>query len=140
MSMIGGSEWMVRMALRARDRTRISPSGGPHWTYFSRTPAVLPPATKGRPDSGILKLYFLPGWCHTWHMPQPHGFDYSQRGDDVLITHHGRRATVLRGSAAAAFLEDVGDGDAQLLMARVTGHYAHGNERTARNHPRNRGR
>jgi hypothetical protein len=59
----------------------------------------------------------------------------------VVITHHGRRATVLRGSAATRFLADVDDeADDQELMARVTGNYRHGNERTAKEHPRNRGR
>jgi len=45
---------------------------------------------------------------------------------------------VLRGSRGAAFLEDVADGDGQELMTRLTGSYKRGNERTARNHPRNR--
>lgn len=70
---------------------------------------------------------------------RPQGFKYRPRPDgSVLITHHGRRATVLRGSRGAAFLEDVADGDGQELMARLTGSYKRGNERTARNHPRNR--
>ena len=76
-------------------------------------------------------------------MPAPEGFDYDVRGGEVVITHHGRRATVLRGSAANRFLadvEDVGDDVGQELMARATGNYRHGNERTARNHPRNSGR
>lgn len=73
-------------------------------------------------------------------MPGPEGFDHETRGGEVVITHHGRRATVLRGAAAARFLADVEDSghdDAQELMARVTGNYRRGNERTARNHPRN---
>ncbi len=74
-------------------------------------------------------------------MPGPEGFAYDVRGADVVITHHGRRATVLRGPAATRFLADVEDGaDEQELMARVTGNYRRGNERTARDHPRNRGR
>lgn len=73
-------------------------------------------------------------------MPGPEGFDYVVRGGEVVITHHGRRATVLRGDAAARFLDDVVDGDDQELMARVTGNYRRGNERTAKNHPRNSGR
>jgi hypothetical protein len=68
----------------------------------------------------------------------PEGFAFSLRGDDVLITHHGRRATVLRGAAAARFLEQVAAGDPQLVMARATGNYRRGNERVARSHPRNR--
>ncbi|MDO5736757.1 MAG: hypothetical protein Q4P15_09810 [Propionibacteriaceae bacterium] len=73
-------------------------------------------------------------------MPRPRGFNYTVQGDEVIITHHGRRAGVLRGPASARFLADVERDDAQLLMARITGQYRHGNERTARNHPRNRAR
>ncbi|QTV79928.1 hypothetical protein KAE78_01730 [Microbacterium sp. NIBRBAC000506063] len=72
-------------------------------------------------------------------MPSPHGFDYQRRGDEVVITHHGRRATVLRGARAAEFLERVEREDPQLLMARLTGDYRRGNERAARQHPRNQG-
>ncbi|KGN39461.1 hypothetical protein [Knoellia subterranea] len=69
----------------------------------------------------------------------PEGFDWSERKDgSVVITHHGAVATVLRGRRAADFVEDVEAGDDQELMARVTGNYKHGNERTAKNHPRNR--
>jgi len=74
-------------------------------------------------------------------VPAPEGFDYDVRGGEVVVTHHGKRATVLRGNAAARFLADVEDGDdEQELMARVTGNYRRGNERTAKDHPRNRGR
>jgi hypothetical protein len=73
-------------------------------------------------------------------MPAPEGFDYDVRGAEVVITHHGRRAAVLRGAAAARFLDDVEQGDAQELMARATGNFRRGNERTAKNHPRNAGR
>ncbi len=71
---------------------------------------------------------------------RPIGFDYQLIGDDVVISHHGRRATTLRETAAVQFMVDVRAGDPQELMARVTGNYRHGNERTARNHPRNQGR
>ncbi|XVU22357.1 hypothetical protein ACQPZJ_34510 [Actinoplanes sp. CA-054009] len=71
----------------------------------------------------------------------PEGFTYRVRKNgDVEVLHHGRPASVLRGAAAARFLRDVEDGDPQELMARITGNYRHGNERTAKNHPRNRGR
>ncbi|WP_235735246.1 hypothetical protein [Nocardioides alcanivorans] len=71
----------------------------------------------------------------------PEGFGYSVRKDgSVSITHHGRPAGTLRGQRAADFLEDVETADDQELMARVTGNYKHGNERTARDHPRNRNR
>lgn len=72
-------------------------------------------------------------------MPDPEGFDYTIRRDQVVIRHHGHVATILRGSRARAFLDDVEAGDPQELMARLTGNYRRGNERVARNHPRNRG-
>ena len=71
----------------------------------------------------------------------PEGFTYRVRKNgDVELLHHGRFATVLRGAAAARFLVDVDGGDPQELMARLTGNYRHGNERTAKQHPRNRRR
>ncbi|MEW2138397.1 hypothetical protein AB0892_17650 [Streptomyces sp. NPDC005409] len=72
-------------------------------------------------------------------MPRPHGFTYEKVGDQyVAITHRGRAAATLRGGRAAKFLAEVESGDAQLVMARWTGAYKFGNERTARDHPRNR--
>ena len=50
----------------------------------------------------------------------------------MLITHHGRPATTLRGRRAADFLQDVESGDPQELMARLTGNYKRGNERPDR--------
>ncbi|RFU82424.1 hypothetical protein DY218_32875 [Streptomyces triticagri] len=74
-------------------------------------------------------------------MGRPGGFSYEQFGDgSVVITHQGRTAGTLRGARADKFLAEVASGDAQLVMARWTGAYKHGNERMARNHPRNRGR
>lgn len=73
-------------------------------------------------------------------MPPPTGFQYQQRGDGtVVITHHGKHATTLRGQRAAEFLDDV-DADPQEVMARWTGNYRRGNERMSRDHPRNRRR
>ena len=66
------------------------------------------------------------------------GFAFSQRGDAIVITHRGKNAVTLRGSAAARFLDDVKRGNPQQVMARVTGDYKRGNERTARAHPCNR--
>lgn len=62
-------------------------------------------------------------------MPEPTGFAYTKRQNgDVVITHHGRAATTLRGSAARKFLDRVVTDDPQQLMARVTGNYKRGNE------------
>ncbi|MFK7918776.1 MAG: hypothetical protein AB8G14_11895 [Ilumatobacter sp.] len=67
------------------------------------------------------------------------GFDWEQRKNgDVVISHHGRSAATLRGQRADEFLEDLTHGDAQDLMARLTGNYKRGNERQSRRHPRNR--
>ncbi|MEU9760884.1 hypothetical protein [Streptomyces sp. NPDC047985] len=74
-------------------------------------------------------------------MPAPHGFSYETRADGtVVITHRGRKATTLRGPRAAQFVAEVESGDEQAVMARWTGSYKFGNERTARNHPRNQRR
>jgi hypothetical protein len=71
-------------------------------------------------------------------MPDPKGFTFQERADgSVLILHHGRVATTLRGERAQQFLAEVDD-DPQQVMARWTGNYRHGNERMAKNHPRNR--
>ncbi len=55
----------------------------------------------------------------------------------VSISRRGRAVTTVRGDRSAAFLAEVGQDDPQQVMARWTGQYRHGNERTARNHPRN---
>lgn len=69
------------------------------------------------------------------------GFRYEHRADGtVLVTHRGRAAATLRGGRATEFLAEVARGDEQLVMARWTGNYKRGNERAAREHPRNRGR
>lgn len=70
-------------------------------------------------------------------MGSPGGFEYVVRGEDVVIRHHGKTATVLRGDRAAEFLTELEQGDPQLLMARVTGNYRRGNERASKQHPRN---
>ena len=60
----------------------------------------------------------------------------------VTIVRNGRMVTVLRGAAAGDFLAEVqgaAPGAAQQLMARATGNYKRGNERTAARHPRNGG-
>ncbi len=68
------------------------------------------------------------------------GFSYRASKDGtVFILRDGRVVTELRHDAAREFLADV-DGACfegeQLLMARTTGNYKHGNEREARQHPR----
>ncbi len=69
------------------------------------------------------------------------GFSHRvMKSGDVEVSHHGRVVTTLRGHDAAQFLAKVGSGSAQSAqqwMARVTGNYRRGNERLARQHPRN---
>ena len=70
------------------------------------------------------------------------GFTFcSKKSGEVEILHRGKLASTLRGTDALDFVSEVEAGefvDGQQLMARVTGNYKHGNERTASNHPRNR--
>ncbi|GAA2308298.1 hypothetical protein GCM10009853_077150 [Glycomyces scopariae] len=74
-------------------------------------------------------------------MSAPAGFAHRERGDGtVVITHRGRAAATLRGTRAAKFLAELAAGDPQLVMARWTGAYRFGTERTARDHPRNQAR
>jgi hypothetical protein len=68
----------------------------------------------------------------------PSGFSYEVQGKTVVISRYGKRASVLRGSAANRFLGEVESGDPQELMARATGNYKHGNERAGKAHPRSR--
>lgn len=63
-------------------------------------------------------------------MTEPSGFSYTKRKNgEVVITHHGRQAAVLREASATRFLARVNADNEQDLMARVTGNYKRGNER-----------
>jgi hypothetical protein len=63
-------------------------------------------------------------------MTKPTGFSCKQRkSGDVVISHHGRVATILRGQKARSFLTKLVGSDEQEVMARVTGNYKRGNER-----------
>lgn len=64
-------------------------------------------------------------------MSDPTGFSFiARKSGDVVISHHGRVATVLRGDRASRFLAAVEGGEPQELMARITGNYKRGNERS----------
>ncbi len=62
----------------------------------------------------------------------PEGFAYRATKEGVVfISHHGRVVTTLSGGAAIKFINRIEGADesaAQHLMARATGHYAHGNK------------
>lgn len=66
-------------------------------------------------------------------MPPPSGFSFTQRADGTVVIFYRRAvATTLRGNRAAKFLAEVDAGDEQLVMARWTGNFKRGNERTIR--------
>lgn len=62
------------------------------------------------------------------------GFSYrTTKQGDVFIEHLGRHVVTLRGQAAKRFLKRVtgaSEDQAQLAMAKVTGNFKRGNERT----------
>ncbi len=66
-------------------------------------------------------------------MPAPDGFTTEHRKNgDLVIRHHGRTASTLRGRAAERLrvkLDRASDDEAQHLLARATGNYRRGNER-----------
>jgi hypothetical protein len=69
------------------------------------------------------------------------GFTFKDKSGEIQIFHHGRKATTLRGLKAVEFREEVAYTDfsaQQQIMARLTGNYKRGNEREAKNHPKNR--
>jgi hypothetical protein len=70
------------------------------------------------------------------------GFAYRIAKDgQVFVTWNGRQVTNLRGPDAKKFLariEHANLAEAQQIMARVTGNFKRGNERTAGKHNRNR--
>ena len=43
-----------------------------------------------------------------------------RKNGDVVVTHHARVAAILRGRAAIKLVSDVGRGDPQEVMAKVT--------------------
>ena len=70
------------------------------------------------------------------------GFMFKQlKNGEVVITHNEKKATVLRNDKSSWFLQDMDGMDfasQQQEMARITGNYRRGNERTAKKHPLNR--
>ena len=62
---------------------------------------------------------------------RPFGYRVGKEGR-VFITWHGRQVTILKGEDARRFLARVAGLDeraAQLVMAKITGNFKHGNER-----------
>jgi hypothetical protein len=59
-------------------------------------------------------------------------FSYRATKDKVLIAWRGKQVMVLKGKQAERFLGKIGGlhgKDAQLVMAKITGNFKHGNER-----------
>lgn len=57
---------------------------------------------------------------------------YANKEGKVFISWHGKQIKILRGKEAEKFLHTVQGSDrreAQLIMAKVTGNFKHGNER-----------
>jgi len=53
----------------------------------------------------------------------------------VFISWHGKPVTILGGDKARRFLADIagaGHQQAQLIMAKATGHFKHGNEKMSK--------
>ena len=69
------------------------------------------------------------------------GFTYKEtKAGDVIIYHHQKQATILRGARAQKMIIDLEASSfekQQQLMARLTGNYKRGNEKKAKSHPRN---
>lgn len=66
---------------------------------------------------------------------EAHPFSFRMTKDRKVFIHwNGKQVMVLKGRAAEKFLAeiiDVDDHQAQLIMAKVTGHFKHGNEKQA---------
>ena len=66
-------------------------------------------------------------------MSEPLGFSFAVRKNgEVAISSDNAVVTVLRGRHAIKFLVDIDTQDPQPLMARRTGNYKRGNERSRR--------
>jgi hypothetical protein len=74
--------------------------------------------------------------------PDDLGFSFeTRRNGDLEISRHGAVVVTVRGRPAAelaAKLKRATPEQVQQLLARATGNYKRGNERTAGSHPRNR--
>jgi hypothetical protein len=63
------------------------------------------------------------------------GFSYQSTGNSLVrIFHHGQLAATLARAAATKFLQKTltaGEEELQLLMAKATGNYKRGNEKSS---------
>ena len=67
-------------------------------------------------------------------------FDYRETKNGLVhVSIQGRMIMTLKGKAASKFLakcDGATEAEAQLAMAKVTGHFKHGNERESKNRRR----
>ena len=65
-----------------------------------------------------------------------HPFSYRQyKNGNVSVFWKEREVTILKGKSAAKFssqIENANEFDAQMIMAKITGNFKHGNEREAK--------
>jgi hypothetical protein len=64
---------------------------------------------------------------------EPFTFRITKEGK-VFIHWHGKQVTILKDNAADKFRDAIANAEsnqAQLIMARATGHFKHGNERSS---------
>lgn len=57
------------------------------------------------------------------------------KNNKAFISYHGKVVTTLSGNKALGFIaaiKDTNDKDEQLIMAKATGHFKHGNERLSK--------
>jgi hypothetical protein len=62
---------------------------------------------------------------------EPFAYKITKDGK-VFVYWHGKQITILKGTSAEKFVNSitqVNSQQAQLLMAKVTGHFKHGNEK-----------
>lgn len=64
-------------------------------------------------------------------------FTYRVSKDNkIFISWHGKQVTILSGKESAKFLARISGAnfqEAQLIMAKITGNFKRGNEKTAKN-------
>ncbi|MBC8059714.1 MAG: hypothetical protein H7Y18_03525 [Clostridiaceae bacterium] len=65
---------------------------------------------------------------------EPFSYDFS-KDNKVFIYWHGKQVTILKGKESDRFLSRIKNSDQkeiQLIMAKVTGNFKHGNEKTSK--------
>ena len=69
------------------------------------------------------------------------GFHYEMEENIVTFYRHGKKIKQIKGLEGQKFLDFIAGQsvfNVQIQIAKLTGNYKRGNERKAKNHPRNR--